>query len=34
MLKNHRTLLGLAVTVAGAAVNAEYLVEWMRHSPL
>ena len=32
MLKKSRTLLGLALTTAGAALNAQYLVEWMRHS--
>lgn len=32
MLKKSRGLLGLALTMAGAALNAQYLVEWMRHS--
>jgi hypothetical protein len=32
MLKRGRRLLGLALTMTGAALNAEYLVEWMRHS--
>ena len=27
-----RRLLGLTLTAAGAALNVEYLVEWMRHS--
>ena len=27
-----RGLLGLAITLAGAALNAQYLVDWMRHS--
>jgi hypothetical protein len=26
-----RQWLGLALTLAGAMLNAEYLVEWMRH---
>ena len=32
MLKKGRTLLGLAVTLSGTALNAQYLVDWMRHS--
>ena len=31
-LKRARRLLGLVLVVAGTALNAEYLVEWMRHS--
>jgi hypothetical protein len=32
MLQKGRRWLGLALTMAGVALNAEYLVEWMRHS--
>ncbi len=27
-----RRLLGLALTLAGAALNAQALVDWMRHT--
>jgi hypothetical protein len=33
-IKRARRLLGLALVLAGAALNSEYLVEWMRHSKI
>jgi len=32
MIKKTRTLLGLAVTLTGAGLNASLMVDWMRHS--
>ena len=32
MQKEKRHLLGRAIVLAGAALNAQFLVEWMRHS--
>lgn len=29
-----RTALGLALTVTGAALNVQYLVEWLRQGPI
>ncbi|TDP12866.1 hypothetical protein DFR39_101340 [Roseateles asaccharophilus] len=30
--KTCRRLLGLALVLAGASLNADYLISWMRHS--
>jgi hypothetical protein len=32
MIKKTRALLGLAITLAGAGLNADLMVDWMRHS--
>ena len=31
--KQSRRLLGLSLVLAGSALNVQYLIDWMRHSP-